>query len=132
MFASLPLSWLNFTRFILQVIIECQKHDDYQESITWLLEYAEGYAEHGRKVAEHDKDSYAALTSVGSYFLRTSVYSHIFVQDDGLKTATSELRTLLERFANGQSMNIIFDAANTSIDVVNNGEELREWFRSLN
>ena len=53
-------------------------------------------------------------------------------QDDGLKTATSELRTLLERFANGQSMDIIFDAANALIDDANKDEELRQWFKNLN
>jgi hypothetical protein len=53
-------------------------------------------------------------------------------QDGGLQTATSELRTLLERFANGQSMDIIFDAANVLIDDANKDEELREWFKTLN
>jgi Family of unknown function (DUF5923) len=48
----------------LQVIIECQKHDDYQESIKWLLSFAEEYVEHGKHVADHGKDSHAALTSV--------------------------------------------------------------------
>jgi hypothetical protein len=53
-------------------------------------------------------------------------------QDGGLKTATAELRTLLERFANGQSMDIIFDVANTLIDDAIKDEELRDWFKSLN
>jgi hypothetical protein len=54
------------------------------------------------------------------------------VQDGGLKSATSKLRTLLERFANGQRMDIIFDAANTLIDDENKNEELRDQFKSLN
>ena len=50
------------------VIIECQKHDDYQESLRWLLGHLEEYAEHGRTVAEHGKDSGNPLTSV-CYFV---------------------------------------------------------------
>jgi Family of unknown function (DUF5923) len=50
-----------------QVIIECQKHDDYQESIKWLLSYAEEYAGHGKTIAGHGKESHAALTSVSLF-----------------------------------------------------------------
>jgi hypothetical protein len=58
--------------------------------------------------------------------------SHRLTQDGGLKTATSELGTLLECFANRQSMNILFDVANALIDDANKAAELREWFKSLN
>ncbi|KAF7965517.1 hypothetical protein HWV62_43076, partial [Athelia sp. TMB] len=97
-----------------KVIIECQKHDDYQESIRWLLSYAEEYAAHGRTVASHGQDSHAALTG-----------------QSGLQQATTELRTLLERFANGQSMDIIFDAANALIEDTKHDEGLREWFSNV-
>lgn len=49
----------------------------------------------------------------------------------GLQTATSELRTLLKRFANGQSMDVVFDAANALILHSNNDEGLRESFKSV-
>lgn len=78
------------------------------------MSYAEEYAGHGKHIAGHGKDSHAALTS-----------------DGGLQTATSELRTLLERFANGKSMDIVFDAANALIDDANKDQELRDWFKSL-
>jgi Family of unknown function (DUF5923) len=62
-----------------------------------------------------------------------SSYSYLPVtQDGGLKTATFELRTFLERFGNGQSMYIMFDATNTLIYDTNKNEELRKWFKSLN
>jgi hypothetical protein len=100
-----------------------RKHNDYQEPIKWLLSYAEEYAEHGKTVAGHGEDSHAALTSV-SFALGIQVSrSHRLKQDGGLKTATSELITLFERFANGQSMDTVPDA--------NKGAELREWFKSL-
>jgi hypothetical protein len=47
-----------------QVIIECQKHDDYQESLRWLLDYIEEYAQHTKTVAGHGADSQKQLTSV--------------------------------------------------------------------
>jgi hypothetical protein len=36
-----------------KVIIECQKHEDYQESIRWLLDYIKHYVKHGRTIAGH-------------------------------------------------------------------------------
>ena len=52
--------WFSFPH----VTIECQKHNDYQESIKWLLSYAEECAGHGKMTAGHGKDNHAALTSV--------------------------------------------------------------------
>ncbi|KAH7919183.1 hypothetical protein BV22DRAFT_1108163 [Leucogyrophana mollusca] len=97
-----------------KVIIECQKHDDYQEAIKWLLSFAEEYAGHGRHIADHGKESGGSISS-----------------DPALQTATSELRALLERFANGQSMDIVFDAANALIDDARRDEEFRSWFKRL-
>ena len=34
-----------------KVVIECQNHKDYQESIQWLLDFMEEYASHGKTVA---------------------------------------------------------------------------------
>jgi Family of unknown function (DUF5923) len=56
-----PFPWLIER---VQVIIECQKHDDYQESLRWLLGYVEEYAKHGKTVAEHGKDHHEQVTSV--------------------------------------------------------------------
>ena len=52
-------------------------------------------------------------------------------QDRGLKKATSELRILLERFANNKSMDTIFDAVNALIDDANHDQNLQDWFKSL-
>ncbi|KAH7912681.1 hypothetical protein BJ138DRAFT_1147826 [Hygrophoropsis aurantiaca] len=97
-----------------KVIIECQKHDDYQEAMRWLLTSIEEYAGHGQHIATHAKESHQTATS-----------------DPALKTATSELRALLERFANGQSMDIIFDAVNVLIDDGRRDAELRGWFKQF-
>ncbi|KAL0948737.1 hypothetical protein HGRIS_008869 [Hohenbuehelia grisea] len=97
-----------------KVIIECQKHDDYQQSLKWLMNYFEEYVGHARTVAEHGKDSHSKLSS-----------------DPALNTAMAELRTLLERFANGTSMNMIFDAFGTLADDTRRDPELRDWFRRV-
>lgn len=48
-----------------------------------------------------------------------------------MQDAISEIRTLLERFANGQSMSVIFDAFNALADDANRDEGLRDWFKSV-
>lgn len=98
-----------------KVIIECQKHDDYQDAIRWLLDEVERYASHGQTAAGHGKERGSAYT-----------------QDKALNAAMSELRTLLERFANGTSMNGVFDASNALIDDARRDEEFRNWFHRLN
>ena len=77
---------------MFQVIYECQSHQDYQGSMQWLLNFLEEYASHGRTIASHGKDSHQQLTS-----------------DPNLQTSMRELRTLLERFANGRSLDTIGD-----------------------
>jgi len=97
-----------------KVIVECQRHKDYQESIRWLLDYLEEYASHGRTVLDHGKDSKNTLQS-----------------DDSLQLATTELRTLLERFANGMSLSVIGDAMRDLYDDAQKDEDLKNWFRSV-
>ncbi|KAG2367086.1 hypothetical protein BDR07DRAFT_1272922 [Suillus spraguei] len=98
-----------------KVIIECQKHSDYQDAIRWLLDEVERYASHGQTAAGHGKERGSAIT-----------------QDRALNATMSELRTLLERFANGLSMNDIFDASNALIDDARRDDEFRNWFHRLN
>ncbi|TCD61093.1 hypothetical protein EIP91_009046 [Steccherinum ochraceum] len=97
-----------------KVIVECQKHKDYQESIKWLLNYLEEYASHGKTVLGHGKDSHQQLSS-----------------DSSLQQATSELRTLLERFANGMSLGVIGDAMRVLYEDAQKDEELRNWFKAV-
>ncbi|TRM64115.1 hypothetical protein BD626DRAFT_547830 [Schizophyllum amplum] len=93
-----------------KVVIECQKHDDYQESLTWLLDVITEYFEHGQNVSGQHKENVKSATG-----------------DQGLQQAWSELRTLLERFANGQSMNGIFDSIERLADDARRDQELRQW-----
>ncbi|KAG5220001.1 hypothetical protein IMY05_C4702000500 [Salix suchowensis] len=97
-----------------KVIIECQKHEDYQESIRWLLNYLEEYVGHVRTVGEHGKTSGAQITS-----------------DPALKQSVSELLTLLERFANGKTTADIVDSINALIDDTRRDPDLRAWFKNI-
>ncbi|KAI0373547.1 hypothetical protein BV20DRAFT_937833 [Pilatotrama ljubarskyi] len=97
-----------------KVIYECQSHQDYKESMQWLLNFLEEYASHGRTIAEHGKDSHQQLSS-----------------DPNLQTSMRELRTLLERFANGRSLDTIGDAMRALYDDAQNDERLRHWFRDV-
>ncbi|CUA74610.1 putative protein C32A11,02c [Schizosaccharomyces pombe 972h-] [Rhizoctonia solani] len=97
-----------------KVIVECQKHDDYQASIRWFLSAIESYHGHSKTVASSGQNSAKNVTS-----------------DPSLRLATRELRTLLERFANGQSMDPILDATGTLWDDAQKDEDLRAWFRKL-
>ncbi|KAG5350862.1 hypothetical protein C0989_009009 [Termitomyces sp. Mn162] len=97
-----------------KVIIECQKHDDYQEAIRWLLAYIGAYATQGRqKAKEHRKDANA----VGD--------------NKNLKRSIREIRTLLERFADNKSMEPIIDAFNVLRDDAERDKELSDWFKEV-
>lgn len=48
-----------------------------------------------------------------------------------MKLPVTELRTLLERFANGTSMDIMFDTVNVLIDDARRDDGLRHWFQSV-
>lgn len=48
-----------------------------------------------------------------------------------MQQAVSELRTLLERFANGMSLGVIGDAMQALYRDAQQDEDLKEWFRSV-
>ena len=47
-----------------KAILECQKHNDYQESIRWLLGIFEEYGKHGRHIASQGKEAGSTVLSV--------------------------------------------------------------------
>ncbi|KAF9076912.1 hypothetical protein BDP27DRAFT_1414047 [Rhodocollybia butyracea] len=67
-----------------KVILECQSHPEYQDSLRWLLKYIKEYAGHGRKIAnEH----------------HSKVTEGVKGNAD-LQGSMSQLRAITERFAN--------------------------------
>jgi len=98
-----------------KVIMECQKHEDYQSSIRWLLGYVEEYAKHGRTTVNSAQGQVKNSTK----------------QEPTVSLAMAELRPLLERFANGTSFGIVTDSINALIDDSRRDESLREWFKAV-
>lgn len=85
------------------------------DAIEFFLEKIENYSAAAQDVAQQSGDRAAeARDSHGAY-----------------QKAESQLRTLLERFANGQSMQPIFDSVNRLYADSKADPELREWFREL-
>ncbi|CAH7690415.1 hypothetical protein BY996DRAFT_8551141 [Phakopsora pachyrhizi] len=104
----------RFIYRLKKVIVEQQRHRDYQEAVDFFLSIAETYQGHANSVTTSAK-------SRGSDVL----------QDPQFQEAQREMRTLLERFANGSSMQPIFDAINQIYSDAQNDPELKEWFKSL-
>ncbi|KIY52213.1 hypothetical protein FISHEDRAFT_35804 [Fistulina hepatica ATCC 64428] len=96
-----------------KVVVECQKHDDYQSSIKWLLDTIQEYFEK----MQHSSSKHAGKVSD-------------ITDNRQLQLAWGELRLLLERFANNQSMNPIFDSVEKLSDDAKRDPELRSWLET--
>lgn len=94
-----------------KIILECQKHPEYQESLEWLIAFVKEYASHGRNISsQHVKSQQDQIPS-------------------SLNTSLTQLKTILERFASGQSFDLlILDPVNALIDDASRDQELREWW----
>ncbi|KAL5501687.1 hypothetical protein ACEPAH_8947 [Sanghuangporus vaninii] len=95
-----------------KVVVECQEHEDYQESISWLISQFEKYFGRGKRI-----------TTSGS-----SQASASFFEDPTISQAASEMRIFLERLADGRSMEGMFSAARNLQKDAETDEELREWW----
>ncbi|KAG2737024.1 hypothetical protein P692DRAFT_20823953, partial [Suillus brevipes Sb2] len=108
-------------KFLAEEYFPVERCDQFiyrgKKVIIVLLDEVERYASHGQTAAGHGKERGSAFT-----------------QDKALNAAMSELRTvtLLERFANGASMDGVFDASNALIYDARRDEEFRNWFHRLN
>jgi hypothetical protein len=110
----------QFIYRLKKVIVDCQQHGDYDEgafsvlldpffrlfsrlpllslrssAINFFLDKAETYKGHSKQLTNVAKDSTGAVGSDGAF-----------------QTAYEEFKTLLERFADGKSMNGVIDAIN--------------------
>ncbi|KAK3357082.1 hypothetical protein B0T25DRAFT_589463 [Lasiosphaeria hispida] len=96
-----------------KMVIECQQHPDYQRAIQTLLDLAEQYGNHANRLAKG-----------GSGTVRDA--------RSGLAQAEGDLKTLIERFANGTSTDDLWASINTIYEDADRDPELRNWFSSLN
>ncbi|TDL17822.1 hypothetical protein BD410DRAFT_793854 [Rickenella mellea] len=101
----------QFIYRLKKVVVECQSHPSYQSSLSWFLSQLENYFAHTRQFAN------SSATQTSSFF-----------SDPLLNQATSELRIILERFANGKSMQGMISAAQKLSDDAANDEELKAWW----
>ncbi|KAI0448845.1 hypothetical protein F5B21DRAFT_88215 [Xylaria acuta] len=96
-----------------KMVLECQQHPDYQQAITTLLDLAEQYGRHGRSMTT---DGAGAIKQTRSAFA----------------AAEADLKTLIERFANGTSSDDLWSSINILYEDADKDPDLRNWFKSMN
>ncbi|KAF5237481.1 hypothetical protein FAUST_6041 [Fusarium austroamericanum] len=95
-----------------KMILECQQHEDYSQAIQTLLRLAETYSRHGRTVGQGSTE-----TAKGAR--------------GGLGAAERDLRTIIERFANGTSTEDLWEAIGQIYRDADNDRELKDWFKAM-
>lgn len=95
-----------------KMILECQQHPDYQEAITTLLDLAEQYGGHANTLAQGGTGTVKGARS-------------------SLAQAEADLKTLIERFANGTSSDDLWSAVNQIYEDAQRDPELKDWFKSM-
>ncbi|KAI1843517.1 hypothetical protein JX265_001866 [Neoarthrinium moseri] len=95
-----------------KMVLECQQHPDYQQAITTLLDLAEQYGSHGKR-----------LTAGGTGTVQEA--------RSGLAQAEADLKVLIERFANGTSSDDLWASIGAVYDDADRDPELKNWFKSL-
>ena len=70
--------------------MECQKHDDYQDAIKWLLSVAEEYVELGHGASEKGKESAGNIINVLRFLLVKTASADSLA---GPRSSTSNFRT---------------------------------------
>lgn len=97
-----------------KMLVEIQGHSDYQQAIVTLLDLAEKYGGHGRDFTQQ---------SAG-----TVKSAH---DDTVLTRAETNLKTLIERFANFTSADDLFDALNQIYRDADQDPKLKGWFKRV-
>ncbi|KAI5457783.1 hypothetical protein BGZ63DRAFT_67891 [Mariannaea sp. PMI_226] len=95
-----------------KMILECQQHEDYSQAIQTLLRLAETYGKHGRTYGQGSADTTKQARS-------------------GFAAAEADLRTLIERFANGTSTSDLWESIGQIYKDADKDRELRQWFKNM-
>ncbi|KAL7917637.1 hypothetical protein ACQKWADRAFT_27451 [Trichoderma austrokoningii] len=95
-----------------KIVLECQQHPDYMQAVQTLLRLAEEYGRHGRNYGKGSADS--------AKDVRT-----------GLSAAEEDLRTLIERFANGTSTEDLWQSISQIYKDADQDQELSDWFKQV-
>lgn len=97
-----------------KVLVECQRHRDWQDAIGYLINAFENYKGHANEV--HTQVENSARSACG---------------ESSIQSAETAFRTLLEQFANGQPTQPVVDAVDQIYTDVKKDPELRDWFKRL-
>lgn len=97
-----------------KMVVEIQGHRDYNEAVNTLITLAETYSGHGMAIAQQGADRVKGAR-----------------QDNCLQSAESNLKAIIERFANNTSAADLVDAINDIYRDADRDPELKNWFRSV-
>jgi len=97
-----------------KMVVEVQGHQDYMRAVETLLRLAEEYTGHSKNLAGQGSGAVKG--------------AH---KDDSLQAAETDLKTLIERFANSTSLDDLFDSINTIYKDADKDPELKNWFKRL-
>ncbi|KAK0522256.1 hypothetical protein OC842_006516 [Tilletia horrida] len=97
-----------------KIVVELQRHRDYQDAMEYFLVAAEQYQGHAADI--HGQVENAASGVRG---------------ESNVAKAESAFRTLIERFANGRPTQPILDAVDQLYTDAKNDPELKNWFKQL-
>jgi hypothetical protein len=96
-----------------KMVLECQQHPEYTHAIQTLLDIAERYGGHGKSLG---RDATGTAKDTRSVF----------------GVVETDLKTLIERFANGTSTDDLWTSINQIYKDADQDSELRDWFGALN
>ncbi|KAI4089442.1 MAG: hypothetical protein L6R37_008036 [Teloschistes peruensis] len=114
-----------------KMIVEIQGHQDYQQAIETLLNLAEQYGGHGKNLSQQGAGSVkgahsdTALTSA-----ETDLRVRLGLVNEHSSLLT-QIKTLLERFANYTSADDLTDSINAVYRDADKDPELKAWFKSI-
>ena len=94
------------------MVLECQQHPDYQTAVQTLLNLAGEYGNHANRLAKGGSGTVKDTRS-------------------GLAQAEGDLKTLIERFANGTSTDDLWASINQIYEDADRDDELKNWFKNL-
>jgi len=97
-----------------KIVVELQRHRDYQDAMEYFLLAAEQYQGHAADIHAQVEGSAAGVRG-----------------ESNVAKAETAFRTLIERFANGRPTQPILDAVDQLYTDAKNDPELKNWFKSL-
>lgn len=109
-----PTLLTHLSSISAEVVVEQQKHDDYNDAVDFFIDLLERYK--GRAADVKDQGA-----GKGMDVRRDPIYAN----------AEMELRILLERFANDTSMQPIIDAIDVMYADARDDPELRQWWSNF-